>query len=485
MRKMILMAGPVAMVMILTLGSLPAMADSSDKGWRYVFGDPESTSFSRDASAIAPTGPYLLSASIVDGSRHSLIGDVNGDSILEIVTFGDDNLSVYASDGAPLLRVSPNKGNCRNLQPGLIADYDGDGVNDILVGAGRGSDLRAHAYDSSGAVLQSFQYTAAGNDGYIRPCQTLEDKILVSFTTGYGRYPRGPAAYDKVTGQILWHYSMGPNPGGFGTAVTDVNGETRILMNALTHHNGATGDGWNHNGTPTTDGDLYAIQVDEYGNEVFTRDFSADGERDGHVRTAFSDLDGDGAKEALVFEGHFGSVYRGTAQIHLHDTETGAVLKTYDGPEDTDWDGRIVGDLDGDGLQEILGSAAQTSGTASGYWSFEQRLLDSHLEEVAVGHVSGIACAAVDLDADGTAELLFRDGSLVRVTTLQFQELWTWPAPGVVRQVIPADLDADGIVDICVQYEGGVAVLTAIPEPTTLSLLAFGGLTVLSRRRKH
>ena len=440
---------------------------------------------------------HLKFEDITETSGVSNTDTGQGAAFVDVDNDGDLDLMVCHDETANQLYINDGKGRFTEeaAQRGLdfvgnsvmmaFADYDGDGVNDILVGAGRGSDLRAHAYDSSGAVLQSFQYTAAGNDGYIRPCQTLEDKILVSFTTGYGRYPRGPAAYDKVTGQILWHYSMGPNPGGFGTAVTDVNGETRILMNALTHHNGATGDGWNHNGTPTTDGDLYAIQVDEYGNEVFTRDFSADGERDGHVRTAFSDLDGDGAKEALVFEGHFGSVYRGTAQIHLHDTETGAVLKTYDGPEDTDWDGRIVGDLDGDGLQEILGSAAQTSGTASGYWSFEQRLLDSHLEEVAVGHVSGIACAAVDLDADGTAELLFRDGSLVRVTTLQFQELWTWPAPGVVRQVIPADLDADGIVDICVQYEGGVAVLTAIPEPTTLSLLAFGGLTVLSRRRKH
>ena len=70
------------MIAVILLSNALAKADSSDKGWRYVLGDAEATSFSRDASTYAPTGPYQVSWNNSDGSRRSLIGDVNGDSTL-------------------------------------------------------------------------------------------------------------------------------------------------------------------------------------------------------------------------------------------------------------------------------------------------------------------------------------------------------------------------------------------------------------------
>ncbi len=447
-------------ILLLLSGS----AIGQQAGWNHLDYDGAGSSFQPVGSTHIPASAFVPTWTVSAAAPQVLTGDVTGDGQLELVTADTDTIKVYSCDGELIQSFAPDLGSTSQLCLGVLEDYDGDGVLDIGVGTIGGGDLRSHVYAGDGTLLQSFSYTEGGNDSAMIPRTITDDNVIVSFDSGFARYPRGAASYDKSSGVLLWQYKVGP--AGGTTSIVQEDGGQMIALGARTVHNGAVGDGWNGNGTRTTDGDMYAISVSGDGSEVFTEGFTADGESDGCIYTHFIDLNGDGSSEYVAFEGHFRDIYQGTSQIHQLDVESGDILKTFDGPSGHNWEGRIFGDLDGDGSTEILATAAQSTGYNAGYYSFFQYVLDEDLNEVSSSSLSGHIRAAGDLDGDGIAEVFITYGDMLRVTDLEFNESWNWKAGGTIDDVVLSDIDSDGIMDILVHDNtGSVTVLQAVPEP--------------------
>ena len=126
------------------------------------------------------------------------------------------------------------------------------------------------------------------------------------------------AAYAKDTGNLAWYYRLGP--AGEVGSVASIKDQLRMTESCGSVHNGASGDGWSHNGTPTTDRSIYTVVVNQHGSEVFTRDYGCGGNTYNH----FVDLDGSGVKKVLTFESHDATYYHGWCKIHLLDGGTGS-----------------------------------------------------------------------------------------------------------------------------------------------------------------
>jgi hypothetical protein len=79
------------------------------------------------------------------------IGDVAGDSLLEVVAAGNDGkVKVYSSAGTLLATMATTD---RIVAAPVLADLDGDGRKDIIVGS---TDMKLYAWRGSGSLLPGF-----------------------------------------------------------------------------------------------------------------------------------------------------------------------------------------------------------------------------------------------------------------------------------------------------------------------------------------
>ena len=226
------------------------------------------------------------------------------------------------------------------------------------------------------------------------PLTISNGKVLVGYNAGHSRTPRCVASFDYLTGIEEWYYQIGPANGWYSIADMDGNGVLDITMNSHTVHNGASGNG-------TTDGDIYLVVLDEQGAPSVSRKYPSPS--NGYALHMFADMDGDGVQEILGFEGHDPIYYRGQAQIHIYDI-LGNTLHTFNGPSDTGWD-YAVGDLDGDGVQEVVASWRNANTVY---------VLDNQLNPIASKSIAGNIKLICDLTGDGNKEivLLTTDGWL-------------------------------------------------------------------------
>jgi outer membrane protein assembly factor BamB len=177
------------------------------------------------------------------------------------------------------------------------------------------------------------------------------------------------------------------------------------------------------------------------------------------------DLDGDGRLEILLSFSRLPSVYStGRGRLFALDSVTGQVLWQLEAEsEQLDFSkNRLVSDLDGDGVSEILSSSrGQTShsvtdniycyqANGSLRWQHELEFEGSSLE-------------AADLDGDGTLEVILPDGystpgSVMQAGTLTVlegadgQQRWQiqgmFPYEHLGSELKLQDLDSDGATDI-------------------------------------
>ena len=254
-------------------------------------------------------------------------------------------------------------------------------------------------------------------------------KVLVGYNAGWPRTPRGVASFDIAAGVEEWYYQIGPANGLYSVADMDANGVLDLTMNAATVHNGVSGNG-------TTDGDLYLVVVDESGAGQLSQKYPSPS--NGSVKHIFADMDNDGTHEIVGLEEHDPTYYPGTSQIHIYDT-TGATLHSFDGPNNTGW-AYAVGDLDGDGVKEVVASAKATDTTY---------VLSSTLQKLREVSVSGTVQLVCDLTGNGSKEvvLLATDGT-VSILNRHLEQIAVVHAGSQGGRVIASDVDADGIVEL-------------------------------------
>lgn len=132
-------------------------------------GGPHVRVFNKDAVLINPG--FFAYAENFRGGVDVAVGDLNGDGLMEIITGA-------GYSGGPHVRVFSKDGNLVN--PGFFAyspsfrggvnvasaDVNGDGIDDVITGAGRGGGPHVRVFDKDGNMgAQWFAFDATGNTG--------------------------------------------------------------------------------------------------------------------------------------------------------------------------------------------------------------------------------------------------------------------------------------------------------------------------------
>jgi hypothetical protein len=297
-----------------------------------------------------------------------------------------------------------------------------------------------------------------GKDGGLGYCWASDyDKdgdieIAVDVAAYYGARPRGLYMFDYKSAKLEWFYSIGPAGRSCGGDV-DEDGRIEFVFGGGSWHNGGWGDGVNGKATRTTDRNIYTIVFNaEDGSECFTLNYLSDRQSRGYIRHAIVDLNHDGDRNILAFEGH-SRPYPGKLQVHLINNQ-GTILKTWNGPfiseKDAHGSSWAVGDLDGDGLDEIIFSFVN----CEKLW-----LLDHNLEKVNSRslehslHTSGSYYLINDIDGDGAKEILLTDwheGKLM-VLDRKLNTKWSYPITRGLSDILLSDLNNEGINEIIVK----------------------------------
>ncbi|OAD21572.1 cell surface protein [Candidatus Thiomargarita nelsonii] len=199
-----------------------------------------------------------------------------------------------------------------------------------------------------------------------------------------------------------------------------------------------------------TDGDIYTVVINENGEEVFTQNLSDEnGERDGSGHHIFSDLNGDGQIEIVVFLGHVGS-YSGYTQIKVLDTNGKELHKVSVGYNAFYQQRRfLIADLDNDGDKEIILSTVDNRFLV---YDHTLRLIAS------LENVDYYPHFASDIDGDNHKEILVTDGQNLQALSLNDNTLikeWTLAFDNNVGASVVTNLDNDSQAELIVTTGDG------------------------------
>ncbi len=298
--------------------------------------------------------------------------DLSGDGVQEIIVHNDNN-RLYVFDGyngdlvAELETNQPDGWNARNIQGPAVGDLTGNGLKDIVVS------------NSAGWV------------------------------TAFEAQPTGD--YPKVQFAKLWETFLDPHKQDPNYSQNMAYGE------------------WH--GFPALDGPVFLADTNWDGrDEVFVQlddmpsryKLSPDGhvevwknEGDGNAGPLVSDLDGDGAMEA-IFPSDGGTITIYDAGSMHHECTFSAVNHGA-------WPGSIsvsptLADVTGDGMKEIIFGVRNVQDDGQSGWIDRS---DAHYFAVNAW------CGAV------------------------WHKTWDWSNPHVYMQPVPADVNGDGVLDVIFQ----------------------------------
>jgi len=158
--------------LVLALAFCLFALQANGQGWYHSGYDLEATRFNPNASQplADPTAPFEVAWSQSVSCPYSgqfwiLTGDINGDSNLEVITFPymSGTISAFTSDGSPLWQtnVAADAGvSGLVVHGGELADVDNDGLKEVIVGCGAGSEgsngaARILVYNGNGILERS------------------------------------------------------------------------------------------------------------------------------------------------------------------------------------------------------------------------------------------------------------------------------------------------------------------------------------------
>lgn len=277
-------------------------------------GAPEVSVFDLATKELQVTSFFAYAPSFGGGVRVAA-GDVNGDGVADIITGagpgGGPHVKVFdGNTGATLHSFLAFEGFGGGVFV-AAGDVNGDGTADIVVGAGAGSLPHVKVFDgSSGQELQSFfAYDPAFRGGVTVAAGDVNGDGRADIMTGTG--PGGVAhvkIVDGTSNQLLASFfAFGPSfQGGVFVAAGDVTGDGRADVVA-----GAGPGAGPH------------VKVfNAAGGSELASFFAFDAGFTGGVRVAAGDVSGDGIDDLVVAAGPGGGphvrVFRGDTLAPLH-----------------------------------------------------------------------------------------------------------------------------------------------------------------------
>jgi len=334
----------------------------------------------KDASSLPGSLSQLLC-----GASVAAIGDVDADGCTDLVVGGPGLYPVSSTDcllvsGGTLTilgpMVPPPIADLSQFGRALAApgDVDGDGVPDVLVGA-PGGVLCAIPFGCSGSSRGAASLQSGATRLPLRSWQGSAEGDFLGFAVASLGDVDGDGVSDVALGAPQRTLDPGEETGAGYVRVC--SGKTGALLGTLA--GAAFGDG--------------------FGWEV----------------VGPGDVDGDGHVDVLVRSPWAAGLVPGAGRVDLFRASDGALLRTWLGEAEDEDFGHIgaAGDVDGDGLPDVLIGAPGHDGPAgvgagvvqvrSGVTGDVLLTLDGHAERAGLG-VS--LCGLGDLDGDGRGELL-------------------------------------------------------------------------------
>ena len=407
----------------------------------------------------------LWEKSLGSSSVYPVSGDTDGDGINDLIALADDTVYTIDRDGDSTQFDVHHDGG-RDL---LLSDIDNDGADEIFIGNGDDNyEVTTGIYSGSGTLLKSL-VRSSGYDSRMQPVAHIEDdRLIVLYTSGYSRDPRGVGLWDIDTQEEIFYFDIGPAIGTHrdgGLSALDVNGDglLEIAMNVFTPHNGASGSGSNGNGSSTSDGDLYTIVINENGEELLSQKIGEDtsGGANGRAEHKFADIDNDGNYEIIATVAHEGSYYTGDAQIRILELG-GSERDRVSVGDNANQTGMVVTDIDSDSYSEII-IRDEAEDTIEIY---------SHeLELVKKVSVAGSSYdriwthSASDIDGDGTQEMLVSVEEVLYIYSgMDLQLLDQFTLSTQIIYAFATDLNGDDLAEVVAATNSGDLYLIGSPD---------------------
>jgi len=320
---------------------------------------------------------YLLPGAPGDLQGYAIAdaGDTDGDGVADVVSgapgFGANPGHVYLYSGATgeLLHTFTGLGPGDSFGSAVASagDVDRDGRADVLVGATNADALgpdSGQAYVFSGRTYDLIRTLQAGADADLFGSATDttgdldHDKVpdLIVGAQDAGPDKRGAAyVFSGKHGKLLFRIDPPASGGDFGSFFTagvgDVNGDRIPDVYVGDYSDDALG----------ANSGRAAVYSGKDGRQLHEWFGSAAGEGMGPGREA-GDVDGDGRPDLAI--GSYTSSDGGAVQagqIELYSGATGALLRRITSTtafEQLGFDAVGLGDVNGDGIPDLLGSAA-------------------------------------------------------------------------------------------------------------------------------
>ncbi len=294
-----------------------------------------------------------------DGTHDVLAGDPSGAGIVDLLS-GVDGSLIHRFTGAAA-------GDRIGTSVAGADDIDGDGTTDLLIGAG-GTDT-ANGVDSGRVLIVSGddrsliraidgpaggELFGSGVDSVTDLDRDGIDDVVVGARNADPKRNGAAYAYSSATGRQLWRFTAprsGDELGSFFVAgLEDLDADGTPDVYAADYADRARGQGT---------GRAFALSgVD--GTPIHTWTGYRNKEGVGPGREA-GDVDGDGVQDLSV--GHYTSSdgARGAGKVVVFSGATGAAIRTITSTtrgENLGFDTIGLGDVNGDGLPDLLVSAA-------------------------------------------------------------------------------------------------------------------------------
>jgi hypothetical protein len=427
------------------------------------------------------------------------LADVDGDGAKELVVCNASNLYVYSGNGS-LEWSLPNVGGSDLV----VAQMDNDPALEIAVTNGMVVDCGTDAVQWTWPNGFGYDVEAADIDGDSR------SELLSAGTTNYYVF-----AYDVERQLPKWSFSAFLDIGGITLADMDGDSVPEILVgeqqwgeilvyDAATQHqegelqnpeHGITnvavddvdGDGdldvlWGSGWSSTGEDHLYV--ADWNSRQILWQNVDLVGP---FVGPQIGDLDGDGRQELVVVSSQSNAGYDG-ARILVFDARTRSLLATSQGiVNNSTWLGVAdlrLRDVDGDGRKEILIATSQTYDGVIEIYDFDGASRTFTLIWTTFPQISGRfeSVDAGDVDNDGQMEIV--GGGAGSVYVFGFATgIEEWHSLFLGSYTIPglelADADGDGVLEIAAMAENGDTYVFDGPSKK-LEAVLFGPFTALT-----
>ncbi len=316
-----------------------------------------------------------------DGFGYSIssIGDVDGDGKDDVLVGapyagvvtpndGDGIVYIYSSGTGDLIRQYDGTadGGYFGSSVASISDMDGDGKDDVVIGAyaANSGDGAVYIYSSgTGSLIKQFNPEEASAGWFGSSIASIldidgdgkEDVVIgAKRASPGGKYDAGSVyIYSSGTGNLIKQYNGGVAGDYFGTSVStisdiDGDGKEDVLV-------GDPGD------TYPVVGSVY-IYSSGTGNLIKQYNGAVVWDYFGHSVSSISDVDGDGKDDVVV--GAFGAdlgIHQNAGAVYIYSSGTGSLIKQYNGTlNDNGYSSRFgvsvssIGDVDGDGKDDVV-----------------------------------------------------------------------------------------------------------------------------------